>query len=72
MSFIPTKSREAMIEEKSYIQCPDCKIVSKLSGLPLKMGGLLCPKCRRILLSPKSEIYDAELKRRNKEFESLK
>lgn len=50
-----------------------CGKVSAIKDMPMKMGGLLCPKCRVILFAPYiDEEYFEEYRRRNKEREEDK
>lgn len=46
-------------------ECPDCKTVSDLKDMEMKMGGLLCPKCRVILYQPyvDEEYFDERVRR---------
>lgn len=49
------------------IDCPDCNTRSPVKDLTIKMGGLLCPKCRRILVLPYHDLYRKELYRRREQ-----
>ena len=46
-------------------ECPECKTVTELKDMPMKMGGLLCPKCRVILFEPyrDEEFFDERARR---------
>jgi recombinational DNA repair protein (RecF pathway) len=44
--------------------CTKCGNSSPLEAMELKMGGLLCPTCRRILVLPEEPEYRVELYRR--------
>jgi hypothetical protein len=48
-------------------QCPKCKTKTDIKDMDMKMGGLLCPKCRVILFQPYvDEEYFEEYRRRQK------
>lgn len=52
------------------MECKDCKTVTEIKDMPIKMGGLLCPNCRLILFQPYVDPeYFVELARRRKEQE---
>lgn len=54
-------------------QCPECKTTSDIKDMTIKMGGLLCPKCRLILFQPYvDEEYFEEFRRRQKTSEQDK
>ena len=47
-----------------------CGKTTDIKDMPMKMGGLLCPKCRVILFQPYvDEEYFEEYRRRQKEAE---
>lgn len=47
------------------ITCTKCSYKTNVDKLEIKMGGLICPKCRVILFYPGlDKEYSAELKRR--------
>jgi Zn finger protein HypA/HybF involved in hydrogenase expression len=50
-------------------KCEHCNHKSYRKDMELRLGGLLCPKCRYIMFAPydKDNIYFKELRRRNKE-----
>jgi hypothetical protein len=48
-------------------KCEKCNIEHKISDLILKMGGLICPQCRVILVFPHEKEFSEERKRRNKD-----
>ncbi len=51
-------------------ECKKCNIVVDIKDMTMKMGGLLCPKCRVILYQPYlDEEYFEEYRRRQKERE---
>lgn len=53
--------------------CKRCNIFVETKDMDIKMGGLLCPKCRVILFAPYvDEEYFEEYRRRNKEREEDK
>lgn len=43
------------------MKCPKCKTVNK--KLILKMGGLICPKCRVIIYEAYSDEWYAQLEK---------
>ncbi len=45
--------------------CPDCKENFTTAELDIKMGGLICPKCRLILVAPSEPLWNNERLRRN-------
>lgn len=48
--------------------CDKCKHEGELKDIPIKMGGLLCSKCRTVLFQPYvDKKYFQELERRRKE-----
>lgn len=52
------------------VTCSKCAVTSEMKDLTIKMGGLLCPKCRVILFQPYvDEEYFEEFRRRKKEWE---
>lgn len=46
---------------------PECAKVHKIKDLTMKMGGLICPSCRIIMVHPYTEIFNREWRRRNEE-----
>jgi hypothetical protein len=47
-----------------------CGTTTDIKDMPMKMGGLLCPKCRVILFQPYvDEEYFVEFNRRKEEHE---
>lgn len=48
-------------------ECPKCKKSSELKDMNMKMGGLLCPGCRRIMFSPyvDKEYFEEYSRRKN-------
>lgn len=49
-------------------ECPKCKVDVNAKNMIVKMGGLLCPKCRTILYRPYvDKEYFKEVRRRRKE-----
>ena len=58
-----------MNKEPTY-SCPGCNSVGYVKNMDIKMGGLLCEGCRRIIFAPYvDEIYFIELRRRRAESE---
>lgn len=52
--------------------CKRCDIETDIKDMEMKMGGLLCPKCRVVLYTPYvDEEYFIEFRRRNKEREDV-
>jgi hypothetical protein len=53
-------------QPKPYKPCLRCKVMVRTKDMLLKMGGLLCPHCRRILCQPgiDREFYEEYSKRR--------
>jgi hypothetical protein len=51
-------------------RCPDCLTINNIENMTMKMGGLLCTKCRRILFQPYVDPeYFEEFRRRKEEAE---
>lgn len=50
--------------------CMRCVKNVELKEMIIKMGGLLCPKCRLILINAGTEIFRNEMMRRNKAVEA--
>lgn len=50
------------------MECNKCKTVTDIKDMPMKMGGLLCPECRTILIMPYADKeFFVEYERRQKE-----
>ncbi len=53
------------------VECKKCKTKTDVKDMDMKMGGLLCPKCRVILFQPYvDEEYFEEYRRRQAEREA--
>ena len=50
----------------------NCKREATLDECEIKMGGLLCPRCRTILVWPHDPVYQEEAARRKKLQEDTK
>lgn len=49
-------------------ECPKCHTKTDIKDMDMKMGGLFCPNCRRILFQPYvDKEYFEEYKRRQSE-----
>lgn len=59
----------ALDEPETTYHCEECKKDGEVKDMTLKIGGLLCPDCRVILVYPGSAIFSTELCRRRNEEE---
>ncbi len=49
-------------------KCTKCETVTDIKDMDIKMGGLLCPNCRRILFQPYvDKEYFEEYRRRQRQ-----
>lgn len=53
-------------------QCPECGHTQTIAEMTIKMGGLLCNKCRTIIVWPHDPVFRKEMYRRRGETDETK